>query len=280
MRAKTRRIWACAMLWLAPAWLLPAQALQLIDASDGVSVEAILSIREPTRIRIDGAPIVDVFGNIHSSGCAALPMLPAAPPGGSAAQPAPEANPAGEIVVECDRARGEIYVRPLSSEGKPVNLFVSSADATYTLVLRQADTPADTIVIRDRGAHERRAAHMRAPDCARNGTASHVRGLKAMLVAMATDRVPSDIATRDVHQERMLWREVKFQFERMYQGRGLRGERYLLQNVSGKPLVLAEPEFDREGNDGGAVAAISIERHKLSPGERTRVYIIRTGRLP
>jgi conjugal transfer pilus assembly protein TraK len=30
-------------------------ALQLVDASDGVAVEAILSIKEPTRIRIEGA---------------------------------------------------------------------------------------------------------------------------------------------------------------------------------------------------------------------------------
>jgi conjugal transfer pilus assembly protein TraE len=46
---------------------VPAQALQVVEASDGVAVEAILSIKEPTRIRIDGAPITDVFGNIHSS---------------------------------------------------------------------------------------------------------------------------------------------------------------------------------------------------------------------
>ena len=33
---------------------------------------------------------------------------------------------------------------------RPVNLFVSSAAATYTLLLRRSDTPADTIVIRDK----------------------------------------------------------------------------------------------------------------------------------
>ena len=58
--------------------VLPAHALQVIDARDGVSVEAILSIKEPTRIRIEGAPITDVFGNIYSSNCgsavAAAPM--------------------------------------------------------------------------------------------------------------------------------------------------------------------------------------------------------------
>ena len=40
-----------------------ANALQVIDTKDGASVEAILSIQEPTRIRIEGASITDVFGN-------------------------------------------------------------------------------------------------------------------------------------------------------------------------------------------------------------------------
>lgn len=35
----------------------PVSALQLVEARDGVSVEAMVSIKEPTRIRIDGAPI-------------------------------------------------------------------------------------------------------------------------------------------------------------------------------------------------------------------------------
>ena len=143
-----------------------ANALQVIDARDGASVEAILSIQEPTRIRIEGAPITDVFGNIYSSGCTmpqattALPagMVPAA---GAAPQTpvpiSPGVNPAGEIVIECDRDKGEIYVRPVGEGKKPINLFVSSARSTYTLLLRRADTPADTIVIRDKAALQRRA---------------------------------------------------------------------------------------------------------------------------
>jgi len=266
---------------LALAALSPAHALQQIDASDGVTIEAILSIREPTRIRIEGAPIVDVFGNIYSSGCGTPPTLPPMPNGANAPPPAAPVNPQGEIVVECDRAKGEIFVRPVGVDLKPVNLFVSTAEATYTLLLRRADTPADTIVIRDKAATERRAARTNtASSCPRNGTASHVRNLKAMLVAMATNRVPSDIAMREIGQPLVLWREVNFLFDRTYQGRGLTGERYLLQNVSEKTIVLSEPEFDREGNDAGSVAAIAIDRHNLRPGEATRVFVIRTEKRP
>ena len=134
-----------------------SHALQIVDARDGVAVEAILSIKEPTRIRIEGAPITDVFGNIHSSSCGGMAVGASGSPGSPVAPLAPVVNPAGEIVVECDRDKGEIYVRPVATAsdgsaaaGKPVNLFISSAYATYTLILRRADTPADTILIRDR----------------------------------------------------------------------------------------------------------------------------------
>src|SRR5262252_468158 len=122
-----------------------APALQLVEARDGVTVEAVLSMKEPTRIRIENAPITDVFGSVYSSNCGASPTT------SLAATPNPAAiNPNGEVAIECDRDKGEIYVRPMGSGTKPVNLFIASAQATYTLLLRRSDTPADTIVIRDR----------------------------------------------------------------------------------------------------------------------------------
>lgn len=256
-----------------------AHALQAIDASDGASIEAILSIQEPTRIRIEGAPITDVFGNIYSSSCAtpqATPSLPGMAGGSpSPTLPAtPPINPAGEIVLECDRDKGEIYVRPVGDGKKPVNLFVSSAQGTYTLLLRRADTPADTIVIRDKAARQRRADAAATQPCPGTG-ANHVRPLKALLVAMATDRLPADIDVQDVGQPITLWREARFKLERTYRGRGLVGERYLLQNVSDTVMVLSEPEFDREDDAAGSVAGIAIEHHNLRPGERTQVFVIR-----
>ena len=256
---------------------VPAHALQIVEASDGVSVEAIVSIKEPTRIRIDGTPITDVFGNIHSSHCGAATPLPATPgmsstaPGGGVSS---AINPAGEVVLECDRDKGEIYVRPVGDSVKPINLFVSSASTTYTLLLRRADTPADTIVIRDktpRALKPATAAQVAGP------SPNPVRAMKALLVAMASDRVPPDVRVEETHRSVPLWIEARFSLVRQYEGRGLIGEKYLLQNVSNAPMVLAEPEFDREA---GAVAGVSIEQHNLRPGESTSVYVIRRGEAP
>ena len=256
-----------------------AFALQLIEASDGVSVEAILSIKEPTRIRIEGAPITDVIGNIHSSHCnasAAQPALPGIPGGTSPAQlEAVVVNPKGEVVLECDRDKGEVYIRPVGDSGKPVNLFVSSAAATYTLLLRRADTPADTIMIRDKTPKSlRRSAFNQAPA---GPSPNHIRAMKTLLLAMASDRVAADIQVEEVNRPVQLWREASMTQVRSYEGRGLLGEKYLLQNVSQNPMVLREQEFDRES---GNVIGVAIEHHNLRPLESTSVYVIRRGVAP
>ena len=199
----------------------PAGALQTVDARDGVSVEAILSIKEPTRIRIDGAPITDVFGNIYSSNCGSAVAAASMAPGVNTSPVAPAINPAGEIVLECDRDKGEVYIRPVGNSTKPVNLFVSSATATYTLLLRRSDTPADTIVIRDATVRQIRSESSIAGPL--GTSANHVRAMKAMLVAMASDRVPPDVRVDEVNRIVPLWAEAKFSLMRRYEGRGFLG---------------------------------------------------------
>ena len=251
----------------------PSHALQLVEASDGVSVEAVLSIKEPTRIRVDGSSITNVFGNIYSTNCgSAITNAAPAQPGAAPMPPTGSINPAGEIVLECDVDKGEIYVRPVGGPGKPVNLFVSTQRATYTLLLRRSDTPADTIVIRDKTARLSRAEPGGTAASAR--TPQHVRALKGMLVAMAADRAPADIRVDEMNRPIQLWQEAKFALVRLYEGRGLVGERYVLTNVSGQDMVLAEQEFDRERS---GVLAVSIENHNLRPGDSTTVFVIRQG---
>lgn len=263
---------------------LQAHALQVVEASDGVAVEAIVSLKEPTRIRIEGAAITDVFGNIHSSHCGTPPAIsgapatPPSPPGlaSPASLTSSPTNPAGDVVVECDRDKGEVYIRPVGDALRPINLFVSSATATYTLLLRRSDTPADTIVIRDKTPQALRTG---VPEAAPAGPApSHVRVMKGLLVAMSSDRVPADVRVEEVSKSIQLWAEARFTLLRRYEGRGYIGEKYALQNVSLVPMVLAEQEFDRpDSRSGGEITGIAIEHHNLRPGETTSVYVIRRG---
>lgn len=256
----------------------PVRALQLVEARDGFSVEAMVSIKEPTRIRIDGAPITDVFGNIYLSNCASAAasapltssLANGTPLPGTNSQNSPAINPTGELVLECDKDKGEVYIRPVGKSSKPINLFVSTSQATYTLLLHRSDTPADTIVIRDP------SARLLKPDNTNPSpsgpSANHIRAMKALLVAMASDRVPPDVRVEDVNRLVPLWLEARLSLMRRYEGRGLVGEKYLLQNISPTLMVLAEQEFDREG---AQVMGVSIENHNLQPGETTNVFVIR-----
>lgn len=252
--------------WLALLFGVPSAAQQVIEARDGVAVEAVMSRQEPTRIRIEGAPITDVFGSIYSSTCtppAAEPMLP-----GAVESNALAVNPAGDVMLECDRSKGEVYVKPVGDSDKPVNLFVSSAQATYTLILRPSDTPADTLVIRDTAPW---AANPNAVSAPGNATA-HVRAIKQLLSAMATDRLPAGFQIEEVNQPLTLWQEARLTLLRRYEGRTLIGERYQLHNSSDQTMVVAEQEFDRVGD---AVLGVAIDQHNLLPDAGSAVYVIR-----
>jgi conjugal transfer pilus assembly protein TraK len=91
-----------------------------------------------------------------------------------------------------------------------------------------------------------------------------------MLVAMAADRAPADIRVDEVNRPIQLWQEARFSLVRLYEGRGLIGERYILTNVSNRDMVLAEQEFDR---DNGAVLGVSIENHNLRPGKTVGTHL-------
>jgi conjugal transfer pilus assembly protein TraK len=262
-----------AIACVASMTALPAQALQLVEASDGAAVEAILSIREPTRIRIEGASITDVFGNIHSSQCglpAALPASPSMTPAGTGSSPI---NPAGEIALTCDRDKGEIYVRPVGDSAKPINLFVASANATYTLLLRRSDTPADTIVIRDRTPKAlKHAPSAPAGPVTQPGT-SHEGAVGGDGFRSGTAGYPG---RRDPRHAPVMERGTVFP------GAPVRGARSGRREIPAAEHQRCPHGAGRTGirPRTGSVVGIAVEHHNLRPGESTSVYVIRRGETP
>ncbi|HEX8604149.1 MAG TPA: type-F conjugative transfer system secretin TraK [Pseudoduganella sp.] len=255
---------AAALLFLA-AGSLDCGATQRKEARDGLAVEAVISEREVTRIRVEDAMITGIVGKIHSaSGCTASAESPAT----AAPVPSQGSSPGAEASITCDMSKGEVYLRPLGQGKKPINLFVSTDRATYTLVMRKADVPSDTIVLFDTSMPK----STRSGDGARSRPASHVKGIKSMLKAMLTERTPNDVLAEDVNVPLQLWREASFALTRSYRGRGFLGERYRLTNTSTALMTLTEQEFDRE--DAGVIA-VAIENFNLRPGDSTAVYVIR-----
>jgi conjugal transfer pilus assembly protein TraK len=261
-----KQAWHAATLLLLAATNLNCSAGQRKEVRDGLAVEAIVSEREVTRIRVEDAKITGVVGKVQSAGgCTANAEIPQ-----SAVQaPLPQSNPMAEASITCDLSKGEIYLRPLGTERKPINLFVSTDRATYTLVLRRAELPSDTIVLFDPSAPKTSAVK----NGSRTKQASHVKGIKSMLRAMLASRTPDDVQVEDVNVPLRLWQEASLTLVRNYRGRGFLGERYQLTNTSASPMTLTEQEFDREGE---GVVAVAIDNLNLRPGDSTWVHVIRS----
>jgi conjugal transfer pilus assembly protein TraK len=117
-------------------------------------------------------------------------------------------------------------------------------------------------------------------------SAHHVRAMKSMLVAMASDRVPPDIRVDELNHPVQLWADARFTLMRRYEGRGLLGEKYLLHNVGQADMTLAEQAFDRPDihaespadiHADGQVIGVAVEKRELRPGESTNVFVILRG---
>ena len=222
-----------ALLPLLLALSLPASAIQILEGVDGQTLVGKISQKELTRVTVERGRIKKVTGN------------------------------AGEFLLEKDEDKGQIYIRPtLDTATKPINLFVTTDRATFTLLLQPVDLPAETIVIKDRA--------MKSDPTRGERSSAHLRVIKNLLLAMASDTLPRDMEVREMTKEVSLWKEARLMLTRTYLGQAITGEKYVLSNVSGKPMVIAEQELYRAG-----VIAVSVENVNLKPDESSNVFVIR-----
>jgi conjugal transfer pilus assembly protein TraK len=218
-----------------------AHATSILELHDGGSATAKISLKDPTRIKVEGAHITDVLGSSVRT----------------------EKNPLGTLTVSTDETKGEIYLQPTGAKLAPAtSIFVSTDQATYTLVLVPLDIPADTLVIRDRGIAVAQAAK-RLPN--------HERELINLLKSLAADVVPAGLQATEMNKPVALWKETRFTLMRRYEGhpRWII-DAYQLTNVTETQMVIDEREFLTEG-----VAAVGLEQTILAPNEAAIVRIVR-----
>ena len=222
-----------ALLALLLATSLPASAIQILEGVDGETLVGKISQKELTRVTAQPGRIKKVTGN------------------------------AGEFLLEKDDDKGQIYIRPaLASATKPINLFVTTERATYTLLLQPVDLPAETIVIKDRAARSEPARAERS--------SAYVRVIKNLLLVMASDALPRDMEVREMAKELSLWQGTRFTLTRTYVGPAMTGEKYVLSNMSSTPMRVEAREFYKAG-----VIAVSVENFDLEPDQSSNVFVIR-----
>ncbi len=234
-----------ALVFLAGLLATQAQALQIVEARDGQTVFAKVSRQEITRIGFEHGRVRKVTGN------------------------------AGEFILDKDEQRGHIFIRPTDPQsGKPINLFISSDRHTVALLLQPVDLPSDTIVIRE----------PRTQASTRDGHAGsgqqHVRQMKNLLVAIAGDHLPEDMAVQEPGATMPTPLSTQTQqpgllvnLQRRLIGEHLVAEKLLLTHLGPAPKSVDEAMLYAPG-----VMAVAIEQRLLQPGQVSAVFVIRERR--
>ena len=212
----------------------PGFAAQVLDGSPNDGLLATVSRTEPNLIRVDGRKIRRIQGV------------------------------EGEFAVSADRETGAAYLKPTTDKPQLSVFVADDAGRHWKLLLKVADIPAETLVIRDRG---------RLADAGRVLVADEPRhaAIRRVLLALARDTTPEDMSASEPLEIVPLWHESRFVLVRTLEG-PLRGEKYQLTNVSKTPMVLDEREFYRRG-----VLAVMVESLELEPGEATQVMVVLEG---
>ena len=98
---------------------LNVHALQTVEPAEGHNSFVKISAKETTRIAIEGGKIRSLIGTD------------------------------GELTVEKDEERGQIFVRPVVLN-KPINVrLIAASGATYNLVMQAVDIPQEDVIVRE-----------------------------------------------------------------------------------------------------------------------------------
>lgn len=234
MSIRLKRLMTPLLLLLASN----AQAAQLVEVRDGTVVSVRVSGGEPNRIVIRDGRIHKVWGA------------------------------EGKAVLKPDADTGQVYLQPAEGwRNRPFSLFVKDDQGgVYTLVLTPAEMPSETVTLvrpeRARSADRQKAVAWETEK-------PYERTVLELVKHMALDTLPEGYSLTEVKREIRLWQEARLVLQSRYVGGRLEGEVYELTNVDAKTMRLDEREFYRDG-----VLAVSVDRHELGPGERTRIFLV------
>lgn len=215
---------------------LEAHAAQILTGKPDDTMSAVVSRSEPTMIRVDGQKIKRIFGA------------------------------EGEFTAIPDPDTGSAYIKP-QTDKKVISLFVTDdAGRTWKLLLAVNDGPSETIVIKGSGGASAKAKY---GQIATRDT-PRTQAIKRLIVALMSDK-DDEFGAEEKNEVVPLWAESMFVLKKVIEG-PIRGEKYLLTNVSGKPMMIDERELYRRD-----VLAVAVEKPELLPGETTAVYIVLEG---
>ncbi len=162
----------------------------------------------------------------------------------------------GLFTIKPEPDTGAAWIKPTSD--KPMmSAYITDEDGQhYKLLLKVEDIPAETIIIKGRGTSSGYLA-MSKKNEPRNDDILNTT------VALLNGDGDSKLDTIP------LWKGTRFELVKVFELRGIRGETYVLTNLSDKPIIMDEREFYRNG-----VQSVAIEHSTLEAGQSTRIFIV------
>ncbi len=162
----------------------------------------------------------------------------------------------GLFTIKPEPDTGAAWIKPTSD--KPMmSAYITDEDGQhYKLLLKVEDIPAETIIIKGRGTSSGYLA-MSKKNEPRNDDILNTT------VALLNGDGDSKLDTIP------LWKGTRFELVKVFELRGIRGETYVLTNLSDKQIIMDEREFYRNG-----VQSVAIENATLEAGKSTRIFVV------
>ncbi len=204
----------------------PAIARQVFNVEDGVTVLAKISVKEPSRITVEGQFIR-----------------------------ASTVDEESVIIHRDDKdPQGHIFVKAKDPK-RHATIFLSTDTAAYAVLLQPADIPAETIILRDRSRRDPPKLEM---------AASRIKAAKSLILSMARDDAADMEVVDHRRMEFALWQEARLTLDRSWLGQALIGERWHLTNVSPVRMTVLEQELFKPGIVAVAIEAQNIDPGQVS----------------
>jgi conjugal transfer pilus assembly protein TraK len=162
----------------------------------------------------------------------------------------------GLFTIKPEPDTGAAWIKPTSD--KPMmSAYITDEDGQhYKLLLKVEDIPAETIIIKGRGTSSGYLAMSKK---------NEPRNDDILNTTVALFNGDGD----SKHDTIPLWKGTRFELVKVFELRGIRGETYVLTNLSDKQIIMDEREFYRNG-----VQSVAIENSTLEAGQSTRIFIV------
>lgn len=162
----------------------------------------------------------------------------------------------GMFTVKPEPDTGAAWIKPISD--KPMmSAYITDEDGQhYKLLLKVEDVPAETIIVKGRSVSS-------GPSLLSKKNEPRNDDILNTTIALFNGAGDSK------HDTIPLWKGTRFELVKVVELRGIRGETYILTNISDNQIIMDEREFYRNG-----VQSVTIESPTLEAGQSTRIFIV------